>query len=277
MSLLLPYHSETLEAQAAAIKAKPQSLLIVGEDGLGSDEFTDKIVASYSKEIIQVHPTAKTKGVRAIISVETIRELYQTTRAKTANETGRVIYVREAHTMTHQAQNAFLKLLEEPSSSTSFVLVAASLDTLLPTIISRCQIIRMRPLSRAASLKFMQTFKAIDPTRAAQIMFIASGKPALMSRLARDDTYFEQQKTYVQHAKILLGNDTYLKLLLVNEYKDSRPRSVELLLSTARMGEQLIKTGNHTDIAKKMNAYIAAVEQIERNANLRLVLINCML
>lgn len=59
------------------------------------------------------------------------------------NEAGRKVYIIEdADTMNPQAQNAFLKLLEEPPSFDAFILVAANPMLLLPTVRSRCVLIR---------------------------------------------------------------------------------------------------------------------------------------
>jgi DNA polymerase-3 subunit delta' len=53
--------------------------------------------------------------------------------------------INAAHTMTVSAANALLKTLEEPNNNNFIVLQTSELDTLLPTIISRCFVIDIRP------------------------------------------------------------------------------------------------------------------------------------
>jgi len=53
------------------------------------------------------------------------------------------VIVRDAHTMTTEAQNAFLKTLEEPVGGAFIILESTEPDTLLPTILSRCQLINL--------------------------------------------------------------------------------------------------------------------------------------
>lgn len=50
--------------------------------------------------------------------------------------------IHEFHTATHEAQSAFLKNLEEGSSGATFIIVAESIGNIIPTIRSRCQIIK---------------------------------------------------------------------------------------------------------------------------------------
>src|SRR5262249_56191016 len=59
----------------------------------------------------------------------------------------RVVIIDEADALVAQAQNALLKTLEEPPSSSMFVLVSSRADSLLPTVLSRCPRLRFHELS----------------------------------------------------------------------------------------------------------------------------------
>lgn len=59
----------------------------------------------------------------------------------------KVFIIQNANYMTHQAQNALLKILEEPSIKSKFFLTAVSEKQILPTIISRCQTFKLKPMS----------------------------------------------------------------------------------------------------------------------------------
>lgn len=59
----------------------------------------------------------------------------------------RVCILREADRMTEEAANALLKTIEEPPAQSLLIMIASQREALLPTIISRCQILRFRPLS----------------------------------------------------------------------------------------------------------------------------------
>src|SRR5216684_2561304 len=79
--------------------------------------------------------------------VEDVRELNSFTRLK-VNEK-KVIVIKDFDNATIVAQNAFLKALEEPQENLSYILTAKDINSILPTIVSRCEIIEFS----ASSLK----------------------------------------------------------------------------------------------------------------------------
>ncbi|MBR6114386.1 MAG: hypothetical protein IKQ10_04305 [Oscillospiraceae bacterium] len=84
-------------------------------------------------------------SLRREILVDQIRAL-DADAAVLPNEAERKVYILpEADTMNPSAQNAFLKLLEEPPAHVSFVLCVQRSDALLPTVRSRCALERMTP------------------------------------------------------------------------------------------------------------------------------------
>ncbi|GAB4284837.1 MAG: hypothetical protein Kow0081_2220 [Candidatus Dojkabacteria bacterium] len=70
------------------------------------------------------------------ISIEQVRELIEWNGFQ--SETIRLALIHEAHTLSHEAQNSLLKVLEEPSENTLFVLPTRSPLALLETVRSRC-------------------------------------------------------------------------------------------------------------------------------------------
>jgi len=71
--------------------------------------------------------------------------------------------------------NRLLKLIEEPPEQTVFLLVAENADMILPTILSRCQIVKTDPLQDEAIATTLQEKRNLDPERARQIAFLAEG------------------------------------------------------------------------------------------------------
>lgn len=134
----------------------PHALLIEGEKGVGRHTLAEYITraavcrganapcdACDSCHLARVgsHPdiviTAPDSG-RKNISVDQIRSLRQQAFVKAHIADKRVFVIDRADTMNEQAQNALLKVLEEPPAGVVFILIAASRTALLDTIISRC-------------------------------------------------------------------------------------------------------------------------------------------
>ena len=81
------------------------------------------------------------------IRVEQVRELALKMRTKPYEGRARIAIITDAHRMNASAQNALLKTLEEPGPGSLLVLIAPHPRSVLPTIESRCQRVRFRPLS----------------------------------------------------------------------------------------------------------------------------------
>ena len=98
----------------------------------------------------KTHPdilTIDLEKEKKIISISQIRKMGLTIASKPNEARFRMVLILNAEKMNTQAQNALLKMLEEPPEKTFFILIAQKTSPLLPTIISRCSKIRFEPLS----------------------------------------------------------------------------------------------------------------------------------
>jgi DNA polymerase-3 subunit delta' len=90
------------------------------------------------------------------VKIEQIRELNRELSFKPISGKYRVSIIHEAEKMTEEASNSFLKTLEEPPSGNIIILMVAEPLDLLPTIVSRCQKVRFRPLPEPIVEKFLK-------------------------------------------------------------------------------------------------------------------------
>jgi DNA polymerase III delta prime subunit len=79
------------------------------------------------------------------IGIEDVKNLQAKIFLKPLKSETKVVVLNDAQLLTVAAQNALLKMLEEPPGHTNIVLSTDSIDALLPTIISRCQIVNLQP------------------------------------------------------------------------------------------------------------------------------------
>lgn len=107
--------------------------LLCGEGGCGVCGSCRKALAGAHPDIEVISPDGKT------LKIEQIRKISGSIGYKPFEGARRIYVIEEAHAMTAEAANALLKSLEEPPAHVVFVLTAAGTDSLLPTIVSRCQ------------------------------------------------------------------------------------------------------------------------------------------
>ena len=121
-----------------------------------------KINAGMHPDIIQVSVSEKKK----MISVAQIREIGLLISARPNEARKRMVLILDADKMNVQAQNALLKVLEEPPENTFFILTATQIVPLLPTILSRCRQIRFSPPSCREIQQTLVNKYGIDPEKA---------------------------------------------------------------------------------------------------------------
>ncbi|MGQ0734112.1 MAG: DNA polymerase III subunit [Acidobacteriota bacterium] len=106
-------------------------------DACGQCRSCDRITRGVHVDLLTLEPDG-----RGLIDTDAVRSLLSQTGFRPFEGSRRVVVVREADTLITQAQNALLKSLEEPPSTTVFVLTTAQPDVLLATVRSRCMRIR---------------------------------------------------------------------------------------------------------------------------------------
>lgn len=113
-----------------------RSILIVSKRD-EQETFLNKLIRHY-----QIHPLDVTVVTREkAIGIEDVRVMKRTAFFKPIRGDAKAIIVKDAHTATIAAQNAMLKVLEEPPATTLIILSATKKGFLLPTIVSRCDVI----------------------------------------------------------------------------------------------------------------------------------------
>jgi DNA polymerase III subunit delta' len=100
--------------------------------------------------VIRRGPTKDGKSLRGEIAVDDVRDGLSIFRATAGAGGWRVVIVDAADDLNRASANALLKMLEEPPSRAVFVLIAHRPGSLLPTIRSRCRVLRVPALAEAA-------------------------------------------------------------------------------------------------------------------------------
>jgi DNA polymerase III delta prime subunit len=118
--------------------------LLIGRRGERLDKEVEKLSQVLRASLIKF----------PLVKIEDVRSLNSLTSLKVGSP--EVIYISDIEAATHAAQNAFLKSLEEPQENLYYILSSSSIHKVLPTIVSRCQIIQVKSemeITRSAALK----------------------------------------------------------------------------------------------------------------------------
>ncbi|MBW1960618.1 MAG: DNA polymerase III subunit delta' [Deltaproteobacteria bacterium] len=128
-----------------------------------------KIASENHPDVIYIRPAG------AVIRITQIRELSATLSLKPYEAKTRVVIIADAHSMNTEAGNALLKVLEEPPDHTIIILTTDQPLDLLPTVLSRCQQIRFKPLAMNTVKNLLIDKQKVEPETAQIIATMANG------------------------------------------------------------------------------------------------------
>lgn len=266
------FHPDTKRRIDALSDSLPHALLVTGPHGIGLTAVVTHIAETLGAPVSTVLPE-KNEGVdleKGVISVDSIRRLYDSTKTKT--NTPRLVAMDYAERMGVQAQNAFLKLLEEPPAHTHFILLCHDASTLLPTIVSRSQRLDIRPITKEQTIQLLDDLQVTDTTKRQQLAFIAEGLPAMLTTLARDDAAFEKRAAIIRDARSFIQGSPYETMVLAQRYKDDREKALLLVNDAMRFLKSSVTKESDPRILGKLERLLRSYERLERNGNIRVQL-----
>ncbi len=281
-----------------ALKANrlPHAIIIEGSDGLGKHTLADYIAkgaicgetdnpcgvcrcchlaeVGTHPDIAKVSPEQSKKS----ITVDVVRALRNEAYLRPNMADRRVFVIDPADSMNEAAQNALLKVLEEPPASALFLLIARSAASLLPTVRSRCITLSLAPVEID---KAVQWILSLNKDYTSEAVFnaveLSGGNIGEALRILQGGAGIpEDAKLLIDLA---LNSDTYGMMKAFRAYEKDRPAATELFLrlkqQTARALSDTvcgIDTG-FTDV--KLNAIYSlccsAEESLALNINLPLL------
>lgn len=130
----------------------------------------------------------------------------------------KVLLIPRADTMTEAAANALLKTLEEPTNNTFLILIAESINRLMPTILSRCERQALPLPSVSESLNYLQT-KGVQDASEALLAAYGNAPLRVEDALSGDDDF--SYRDFSEGMQALLAGDANLQAqTLANKWQD---------------------------------------------------------
>ncbi len=193
--------------RTAAIElARRANCLGKGTDNCASCQ---ALAAGISADLVVVAPEGTSLGI------DQVRLLQQTlSLSPTRADSVRVVVIDQAESLTLEAQNALLKLIEEPPPATTMILTVTNPEALLPTVRSRSQSLYFPPVATAAIKDWLAAQQLEAPD---QVVELAEGAPGLARQLATDERLREQYLQLDTAAEQLLTAPLFDRLLQVKD------------------------------------------------------------
>ena len=227
------------------------------------------------------------------LKVDQIRETRRTLTFKPYQSKYRVAIFLRFQEANDNAANALLKTLEEAPSYAVLILTADNPEQLLPTIVSRCEVLRLRPL-KIEEVKQDLEKKGIERDRANLIAHISGGRPGYARQLIESESLLEEREERLNDMQSLIAASRVEKFAYANKLardKESMRQAIliwlsywrDVMLRTVQARTPLVNVDRNVeieDLAGRLDLSAArgvvsgledALEKMERNVNSRLL------
>jgi DNA polymerase-3 subunit delta' len=268
-------HDSDRARVASLVASGVQSVLIEADRGYGKRTIAmaiaQEICGSQTGLITVVEP------IDASIIIDQIRNLKKFFTLKTHTTTEkRVAVLIDADTMTKEAQNSLLKLLEEPPEHCHLILTSSDSDELLPTIVSRVQTYRLRAIPKEHVITYLvrRGYKSFDIQSALSVTAgLIGATSSIMS--GEEDGYVASLK----RAKELLGQKHLERLKSIDQLTKDKQSTLLVLDAFKTIAVAGIQAkAKNSDLWKNLLRLSSQAEkQLSHNVSTKLVLTNLFL
>ena len=214
--------------------------LISGEDGIGKSilaEILGKLILNgdLNREYVDI---INYRPSKASFGVDDVREIIDEVNKKPFEGDKKVIIIHQGNKLTIQAQNALLKTIEEPPTEVYIIILCESLELILDTIKSRCEIYKLTPLTKDELYKYIaiKGYDYSEEEKASAIAF-SEGIPGRIDRYF-SDTELQELRDKIVDLLLQLTNNEIEAILEKEEqlvsYKQNKEEVVNVLSSFIR-------------------------------------------
>ncbi len=246
-----------------------------------------------------LHVVRRAEDTR-VIKVEQIRALERLLALTPRAAPYRVALLLDFEEAHPSAANALLKTLEEPPPHVVLLLTAESAEALLPTVVSRCEVLRLRPLPPAALAEALQRRHSIPSEEADFLAHLSGGRPGYALRLHENPDLLEARIEALENLLALLPADRIRRFAFAEEAARDRTALLSLLAVWLSFWRDVLMVASgapsaltNVDYRPRVEALAAAVaperalavaqailqamDDVEHYVNTRLVAENLML
>lgn len=310
-------HQHAVQQMQLAVKRQevPHALLITGPDSVGKRTFALKLAQAMhcTAENAEQRPCDQCSACRRVnsgnypdlrvitpeegkrgVKIDPIRALIQFLTLTPIESQYKIGIITTFEHIVPNAANALLKTLEEPPSYAHLILLATDAELLLPTIVSRCCQITLRPLSRPEIVAGLVAQRGSSPEEARRLARLSGGRVGWAIRALQQPEFLRRQSEALQLLFKVLQSEIPTRFDLAQELARDALQVRETLdyWQASWRDVLLLQTGNADQItyleerttleeiagtvtldvtAQILQRLTTALEDLFRNANTRLL------
>lgn len=242
------------------------------------------------------HPDVKViESLGNSIKIDQIRQLQSEVALSTHESPWKVYVLRNMDQATPEAANCLLKTLEEPPSRVVLILTTSNTNMLLPTIVSRCQVLPLRPLSSDLIWQALVDRWQAKPEQAHLLARLAGGRIGWAIAALQDDGLLTKRSQAIVDLLEMLTAHRFERMRYAEKLSGQRDDALsaldvwkvwwrDLLLAKLQTEDMIVNVDYLDDLRNWANVFTAqqikeflpyllvTIRRVEQDANARLVL-----
>jgi DNA polymerase-3 subunit delta' len=243
-----------------------------------------------------LHPDVRVIDERGgSIKINQVRELQNEATLSPFEGRQRVYILCDFQNATLEAANCLLKTLEEPPPRVILILTASKAELLLPTIVSRCQVLNLRPLALDQVEQALQTYWGVESRQARLLARLSGGRMGWAIEASSNEALLLEREKYLLVLEQALGEKRIERMRLAQQLSQS-PEELpgilelwqnwwrDLLLAKSGNAQSITNVDREQTVLHEAQRYAMSeiyaclraiertAEQIEQNVNPRLAL-----
>ena len=172
----------------------------------------------------------KTGKLKKNVSIEQVRSLENRLSLRSFLDSYKIGVIDEAERLSIEAANSLLKTLEEPPGKTLMIIMTSQLSALPLTIVSRCQVLRFKPVNTEVIEQNLRT-RGVESKKAKTLAALAFGRPGIALRYIEDAELLTSFQDQYREVVSLLRADVSERLSMATKLSS--------WITTERIGETL--------------------------------------
>ena len=145
----------------------------------------------------------------------------------------RIVIIDECHKMGMEAQNGFLKTLEEPPSYINIILITSNMNNLIPTIVSRSQTIKFNPVENKKIVELIVSKYKKSQEEASFIAHFTKGSIGNLITLSQSEEFFDKRDNTIEYIHSIVKGDRmniFNSIDFFVEHKDKIDEIMDIIL-----------------------------------------------
>ena len=261
--------------KSAELGRLPHALLFSGQSQLGKKTIAREFIKllNCQNQNFEVRPCQSCRNCKSIqkgiypdlkeiqpkgreIQISQIRELEYYLSLRPYSAPLKTAIIDRAHLMNQEAQNAFLKTLEEPKGETLLILITETVEQLLPTIFSRTEKVKFYPVSFSEIENYLR-LEGVSESNARKLALLSFGRPGIALNFLLDPKKLESQNQKIKEILKISSSDLSLRFQYAKDLSQNPQNLKEILDIWLRYFRNtlLTKIGSKIEIDNRFKNY----------------------